>query len=92
MRKGFAREFMESPREEKESAVSCLSVQCTRAHCVVGLMLVLGRGVWVKEISRPCVLAQTNPYLLIPDPLRPRPEVMFEFAASAVFQRCLAGH
>ena len=35
--------------------------------------------------SRPCVLADTNLYLWISDPLRPGPEVMFEFAASTVF-------
>ena len=34
---------------------------------------------------RPCVLADTNLYLWISDPLRPGPEVMFEFAASTVF-------
>ena len=40
------------PAKRKESVVSCQSMQCTRACCVVGLMLVLGRGVWVKEIRK----------------------------------------
>ena len=38
------------PATKKESVVSCLFVQCVRTRCDVGLMLVLGRGVWVKEI------------------------------------------
>ena len=43
------------PATKKESAVSCLFVQCVRTRCDVGLMLVLGRGVWVKEIKSECL-------------------------------------
>ena len=52
MREGLAGEFMDSPRQEK--SLLCLARACNvrRAYCVVGLMLVLGRGVWVKEIRK----------------------------------------
>ena len=49
VREGLAGKFMELPRDKKESAVSCLFVQCERTRCDVGLMLVLARGVWVKR-------------------------------------------
>ena len=92
MREGLTGKFMELPRDEKKSPL-CLACSCNVSARAVtlGLMLVLARGVWVKEISRPCVLAETKPYLWIPDPFRPRPEVMFEFAASAVSQGARRG-